>query len=102
MPAIALPQLRPDLKKTVKYPIPPANPPTFKDVAAAINLSHEVMAARRLCHHTLNDWELTLVSWFLERSEASDEELVKVYRYQLSLVSSDEGKFHPALLTPFF
>jgi hypothetical protein len=62
MPAVALPQLRSDLKKIVKYPTAPANPPTFKDVAAAINLSHEVMAARRLCHHTLNDKELTSVS----------------------------------------
>jgi len=62
MPPVALPQLRTDLKKIVKYPIPPANPPTFKDVAAAINLSHEVMAARRLCHHTLNDRELMLAS----------------------------------------
>jgi len=72
MPAVALPQLRPDLKKIVKYPISPANPPTFKDVAAAINLSNEVMAAR-------------------QRSEATDEELVKAYRYQMSLVLSDEG-----------
>jgi hypothetical protein len=51
MPAVvALPQLRPDLKKIVKYPIAPDNPPTFKDIAAAINLSHEVADARRLCH----------------------------------------------------
>ena len=54
MPAVALPQLRSDLKKIVKYSIPPANPPTFKDVATAINLFNEVAAARRLCHHTLS------------------------------------------------
>ena len=48
MPAIALPVLRPDLKKIVMYPAPPANPPSSKDVAASINLSHEVMAALRL------------------------------------------------------
>lgn len=59
MPAVvALPQLRPDLKKIVKYPIAPDNPPTFKDIAAAINLSHEVADARRLCH-IFSQWQRT-------------------------------------------
>jgi len=56
-PAIALPQLRPDLKKMVKYPTVPAIPPTIKDMAGAINLSHEVFAARRLFHYSLNHGE---------------------------------------------
>jgi len=41
-------------------------------VAGAIHLSHEILAAR-------------------QRSEATDEELVKVYKYQMALMSSDEG-----------
>ena len=45
--AILLPQLRPELKKIVKYPTAPAIPPTITDVASGIKLSHEVYSARR-------------------------------------------------------
>lgn len=46
--AIALPNIRHHLKSIVKYPpTPPANPPSDRDVALAINLSHEIFAARR-------------------------------------------------------
>jgi len=47
------------------------------------SISHEVLAARRLMSF----------SYFLERSEATNEELANIYKYQMALVSSDEGIF---------
>ena len=46
-PAIDLPQLWPDSKRTVKYPTTaPATPPTIADVAGGIKLSRGVYSAR--------------------------------------------------------
>lgn len=57
MPAAILPQLRPGLRNTVRYPTAPAYPPTHKDVAGAAILSHEVYAARRQSYHRLGHAE---------------------------------------------
>lgn len=46
-PAVLLPQLRTDLKKSVRYPTAPSNPPTNNDVANSVILTQEVYAARR-------------------------------------------------------
>lgn len=54
-PVIALPILSAELKKLVKVPAAPANPPTVADVAAGIKLSHEVLTARRQSYHILTE-----------------------------------------------
>lgn len=53
--AIALPQLRTELKKVVAYPPVPSIPPTIGDVAGGIKLAHEVYSARRESYHSLAD-----------------------------------------------
>ena len=54
--AIARPQLRPELKRLVRYPATaPSIPPSISDVADAIKLTHEMYFARRQSIHSLAD-----------------------------------------------
>lgn len=62
-PGIALPTIRQELKKVVRYPtVPPAVPPTVTDVAGAIKLCHEVYSARRQCHSQPRRWDINAFS----------------------------------------
>jgi len=51
MPPVALPQFSEGLRRSVRVPRAPANPPTSKDVAEALRLTHEVRNARRQFYH---------------------------------------------------
>lgn len=89
---IALPILRPEVKKKVKYPATaPRIPPTIEDVAGAIKLSHDVYFARSESYHSLSAREYLM--YFLEELGANDEELVNALKYQTALLAGDEGVF---------
>jgi hypothetical protein len=93
MPPIALPQFRQNLKNVIFIPATaPANPPTIADVAGGIKLSHEMYGLRR--QSLPQPHRCRILMPFVERGEATEEELVKAFKYETALlVAGDQGMY---------